>query len=157
MLVVLVTVPGVLLVTVVTMVQPPFGMLVPLATVITPAATVTPVQVPVLVSGLLVTPAGSVSVKAAVNACAAPVLLASVMVNVLVPPTPMVAGVKLLVGAGTVATVRFAVAAAALLPLLVCNAPAAIVLVTVPTVLLVTLAVIVQEPGAPAGIVAPDA
>ena len=56
-----------------------------------------------------------------------------------------------------VCTVRFAVAAAALLPLFVCNAPAAIVLVTVPGVVLVTFAVIVQLPGAPPGIVASEA
>ena len=71
------------------------------------------------------------------------------------PPTPMVAGANALETAGTVATVRLAVAGAGLLPLLVCSAPAAMVLVTVPDVLLVTLAVIVQLPGVPAGMLPP--
>ena len=55
------------------------------------------------------------------------------------------------------ATVRLADAAAALLPKLVCSAPAAMVFVTVPRVELVTFAVIVQLPGAPAGMVPPVA
>ena len=75
------------------------------------------------------------------------------------PPTTSTAGVALFVtvSAGGELTVRLAVAAAALLPTLVCKAPAAMVLVTVPGVLLVTFAVIVQVPGAPEGIVDPDA
>ena len=85
-------------------------------------------------------------------------LLVSVMVSTLVPPAVMVVGAKALATVGVfVVTVRFAFAAATLLPKLVCNAPAAMVLVTVPAVLLVTLAVIVQLPGAPPGTVAPEA
>ena len=61
------------------------------------------------------------------------------------------------VSAGSALTVRFAEAAAALFPLFVCNAFAAMVLVTVPGVLLVTFAVIVQLPGVPPGMVLPEA
>ena len=54
-------------------------------------------------------------------------------------------------------TCSVAVAGAALLPLFVCKAPAAIVFSAAPAVLLVTFAVIVQVPGVPPGIVAPEA
>ena len=161
---VLVTVPGVLLVTLAVMVQVPGappGIVAPDAyvTVLPPATPLlAPVQVPPNVAFASVTPAGNVSTSAALNVAAVALLLVSVIVRTLVPPDTIEAGAKALATVGTLAvTVRLAVAAAALLPLLVCNAPAAIVLVTVPGVPLVTFAVMLQEPGAPPGIVAPEA
>ena len=162
--IVLVTVPGVLLVTLAVIVQEPGappGIVAPDAyvTVLPPATPLfAPVQEPPNVALARVTPAGKVSTSAALKVAAVALLLLRVIVRTLDPPAAIVVGAKALATVGALAvTVRLAVAAAALLPLLVCNAPAAIVLVTVPTVLLVTLAVIVQLPGAPPGMVAPDA
>src|SRR5204863_293297 len=77
----------------------------------------------------ITTPAGSVSVSVAVSAAADVLLLVSVIVSVDVPPAAIVAGAKALATVGAAAfTVRFALAAAALLPLPVCRALAAIVL-----------------------------
>ena len=62
--------------------------------------------------------------------------------RVLVPPAAMVAGRNALVTVGgTATTLRVALDAAALLPVLVVNAPAEIVLVYVPAVLAVTYTV----------------
>ena len=78
----------------------------------------------------ITTPAGSVSVNAAVRFAAEVLALLSVIVNVDTPLAAMVLGANALATVGvTVVTVRFAVAAAALLPLEVCSALAAIVLV----------------------------
>ncbi len=75
------------------------------------------------------TPAGSVSVNAAVRLAAEVFALLSVMVNVDTPLAAIVLGANALAIVGvTVVTVRFAVAATALLPLEVCSALAAIVL-----------------------------
>jgi len=161
---VLVTVPTVLLVTFAVMVHEPGappGIVAPDAYVtVTPPATpdLVPVQVPPKVAFASVTPAGNVSTKAALKVAAVALLLVSVIVSTLVPPAAMLAGANAFATVGALAvTVNVADAAAALLPKLVCNAPAAIVLVATPGVLLVTFAVIVQLPGAPPGMVAPEA
>ena len=72
------------------------------------------------------TPLGNVSVSGAVRLAMAPALL-SVMVSVEIPPASIVAGLKALpsVTPEGVETVKVAKAGAALLPWLVCKAPAA--------------------------------
>ena len=78
----------------------------------------------------MTTPVGSVSVSVAVSAAAVVLGFESEIVRVDSPPAATVAGAKALVSDGEApVTVRFAVAAAALLPLLVCSAPAAMVFV----------------------------
>ena len=68
-----------------------------------------PVQVPPKVALANVTPAGKVSTRLALSVAAVALLLVSVMVSTLLPPTPMVAGVKLLATVGAVeVTVRLA-------------------------------------------------
>jgi hypothetical protein len=73
------------------------------------------------------TPLGNVSVSDAVRVAIALLGLFKVMVRVEVPPARIVAGLKdlLSVGGITGRTVKVATAGAALLPLLVCKAPAA--------------------------------
>jgi len=73
------------------------------------------------------TPPGNVSVSGAVRVAIALLGLFKVMVRVELPPARMVAGLKdlLSVGGITGRTVKVATAGAALLPLLVCKAPAA--------------------------------
>jgi hypothetical protein len=96
------------------------------------------------------TPAGKVSVSGAVIVSAVPPALLSVMVRVEVPPAAIVAGPNALLSVGAIAagvlTVKVATAGAALLPLLVSNAPAAIELMKVPPSGAVTGTVTVQEP-----------
>ena len=92
-----------------------------------------------------VTPPGKVSVSAPVSVATLALALPSVMVSTLVPPGTMLAGSSVLATVGVLVTVSGALVAAALLPLLVCKAPARMVLVTVPAVLLVTLTVMTQE------------
>ena len=123
---VLVTVPGVLLVTFAVIVQlpgAPPGIVAPEAyvTVLPPATPdLVPVQVPPNVAFASVTPAGSVSTSAALSVAAVALLFVSVIVSTLVPPAAIVAGANAFATVGVFAvTVRFAVAAAALLPLLV--------------------------------------
>jgi len=89
--VVLVTVPGVLDVTVATIVQPPTGIVEPLAIVISVGVLVTPVQVP-LALPVIVTPAGIASVNGAVSVIGTALVLASVMVSVALPPATIVDG-----------------------------------------------------------------
>src|SRR5208282_749408 len=92
-------------------------------------------------------PAGKVSASPAVSVAAVGLTLPSVRVNVEVPPDAMVAGANALVIVGASGlTVRVALAAPALLPSLVCKAPAATVLVAAPMVLDVTDTEIVQPP-----------
>ena len=117
-----------------------------------------PGQLPPNVAFASVMPLGSVSTSAALSVAAVALLLVRVIVSTLVPPALIVAGAKALATVGALAfTVSVAVAGAALLPLFVCKAPAAIVFAAAPGVLLVTFAVIVQVPGVPPGIVAPEA
>ena len=72
-------------------------------------------------------PLGKVSTRGAVSAVA--VVLLSVILKVETPPAAMVAGLKALLRVGVtmagLLTVKLATAAAALVPLLVCSAPAA--------------------------------
>jgi hypothetical protein len=89
--VVLVTVPMVDDVIVATIVQPPAGMAVAAAIVIAVGATVTPGQVPVLPL-VVVTPAGMASTNGAVSVSGDPLVLASEIVSVDVPPWAMLAG-----------------------------------------------------------------
>jgi hypothetical protein len=78
----------------------------------------------------IVTPAGKVSVSAAERLAADVLALVSVIVRVDVPPAAIGLGEKPFASVGAaVFTVRLALAAAALLPWLVCSAPAAMVLV----------------------------
>ena len=74
-------------------------------------------------------PAGNVSVSGAVRLAMVPFALLNVMVSVESPPIMMVAGLKALPSIGETftggMTVKVAMAAAALLPLLVWSAPAA--------------------------------
>ena len=113
------------------------------------ATAVAPTQVPARPFGVAtVTPAGKVSVSALVSVATLALVFARVIVNWLVPPGGMLAGSSVLTTVGVLVTVNGALVAAALLPLLVCRAPMAMVLVTVPAVLLVTLTRMVQEPAA---------
>ena len=116
-----------------------------------------PVHEPPKVAFASVMPPVNVSTKAALSVAAEALLLVNVIVSTLVPPETIVAGLKALATVGAFVTVRVAVAGAALLPLFVCKALAGMVFVAVPAVVLVTFAVIVQVPGAPPGIVAPEA
>ena len=143
-LVVLVTAPGVAEVSATTIVQPPGGILVPLAIVISVGVTVTPVQVPVF-PDVVVTPAGMGSVNAAVNDCATALTLPIVSVSVAEPPDTMVAGEIVLASvSGAAVTVSGALAAG------VVPAPVTtvlVVLVTAPGVVDVSVTMIVQPPG----------
>src|SRR5271169_433675 len=125
-------------------------MLGPPAVAVTDAA----VHVPPITDGVAtVIPAGNVSVNAALSVPAVALVFPNVSVSVDVPPLVIVLGLKPfpIVGARA-STVRLAVAAVPLLPSLVCNAPAGIVLTAVPGVFDVTPTVIVQPP---AGTLAP--
>ena len=146
--VVLVTVPGVDDVIVTTIVQPPCGIVLPLAIVIVVDVTVTPVHVPVLPL-VVVTPAGMASTNAAESVSGATVALPSVSVSVAVPPGAMVAGAIVFVSVGPTApvTVSGALAGGAVPPLVV-SVP--VVLVTVPGVDDVIATTIVQPPDASA-------
>ena len=93
-IVVLVTVPIVVDVTVTTIVQPPAGTDAPPGNVIDVAFTPTPTQVPAL-PPTVVRPAGIVSVNGAVSVIAAAFALPSVMVSVAVPPDGIVPGTAL--------------------------------------------------------------
>ncbi len=87
-----------------------------------------PPQVVLALPATTTTPLGNVSVSGAVRVAFVALVLLKVMVSVETPPALMVAGLKALVSFGaTLAaglTVKIAEACAALLPLLVCNAPA---------------------------------
>ena len=77
------------------------------------------------------TPLGNVSMSCAVRSAIVSLVLIKVMVSVETPPALMVAGLKDLPSATPsvgvlVLTVKVATAGAALLPLLVCKAPAGI-------------------------------
>ena len=88
---VLVTVPIVDDVIVTTIVQPPGGSVDPLAMVIVVGVTVTPPHVPVFAL-VVVTPAGIVSTNGAVSVSGPALVLASVIVSIALPPTPIVGG-----------------------------------------------------------------
>jgi len=87
-----------------------------------------PQVLPALGIVAITTPLGNVSMSGAVRLASVALALLNVMVRVEIPPALMVAGLKALpsVGAATPAapTVKVATAGAALLPLLVCSAPA---------------------------------
>ena len=142
-LVVLVTVPTVVDVTVTTIVQPPTGMLVPFAIVIVVGVTVTPVHVPVLPL-VVVTPAGIASVNGAVSVIAAAFVLPSVMVIVAMPPDGIVAGAIVLASDAAVAVTTSGALAGGAVPPSVTSG--LVVLVTDPGVLEVIGTTIVQPP-----------
>lgn len=152
-LVTLVTTPCVDDVIVVTMVQPPGGIALPVAIVISVGATVTPGQLPRLPL-VTVTPAGMGSVNGAVRTKGVAFGLPSVSVSVAVPPSGMLVGTMLfvIVALSTPLTEIGAEAAGAVPPPLVCSG--LVTLVTVPDVAVVMVTTIVQPP---AGIVLPAA
>ena len=146
-------------VTLTEMVQPPAGCAAPLAyaTVLLPALAVTDAseQVPPKAGGAAMRkPDGRVSVKALAKVAGRELLLPSVKMSVLVFPASAVVGLKVFdtVGAAIGVTTSVAVAGVALLPNVVCSAPAATVLVTVPRVEDVMLTAMLQPT---AGTVAP--
>ena len=134
-----------------TIVQPPGGMADPDAIVIVVAVTVTPVHVPVL-PDVVVTPAGIVSVNAAVSVSGAAVGLPSESVSVAVPPGAIVDGAIDFVSVGPEPVTVIGADAGGAVPPPVCSGP--VVLVTVPGVDDVIVTTIVQPPG---GIADPDA
>ena len=153
--VVLITVPTVDDVIVTTIVQPPGGMLVPVAMLSELAATVTPAHVPRLPE-VVVTPGGMLSVNGEESVIAVALALPSERVSVALPPTPMVAGAIVFASVGGVpppppppVTVSGALAGGAS-PTLVASGP--VVFVTVPCVDDVMVTTIVQPP---TGIVVP--
>ena len=99
---------------------------------------------PVTGPGATVTPAGRVSTIAAVNVAIDPFGFVNVIDKFDIPPDEIVAGVNNLATDGVLVTVNGADAGRALLPRFVCNAPAMIVFVTIPSVEDVTSTVIVQ-------------
>ena len=113
--------PGVFEVTSTVIVQPPAGMVAPLAYVIVPEpgpAVTVPAQVPPIL-GVVATviPAGRVSVNTAESVAAVALVLPSDMVRVEVLPEVILVGLKALLIVGAVAvTVRVSEAGAALLP-----------------------------------------
>ncbi len=143
LLVVLVTVPGVAEVTVTMIVQPPGGMLVPDATVMSVGASVTPVQVPVF-ADVIVTPAGIESVNGAVRISAVALAFESEIANVAESPATIDDGRIVLpsVDADAV-TVSGALAAGDVPPPVT---SVLVVFVIVPGVKEVTVTTIVQPP-----------
>jgi hypothetical protein len=142
-LVVLVTEPMVLDVTVTTMVHPPAGIDAPIGHAIDDAVTTTPVHVPEL-APTVVTPAGIVSVKPAVSVIAEPFAFPNVMVSVAVPPDGIDAGAMVFASVGGVAVTVSGAEAGGAVPASVTSAP--VVLVTVPGVLDVIATTIVHPP-----------
>jgi hypothetical protein len=104
-------------------------------------------------------PLGKVSTKLAIVEAVAPTGLVMVNVRSATPPAVMTAGLNALVTVGRGVMVNGALAGRALLAVMplvvVCNAPVAMVLVYAPDTLPVTLAVMVQLPGVPPGMVPP--
>jgi hypothetical protein len=129
-------------VTVTTIVQPPTGIVVPLAFVTVVGVTVTAVHVPVFPL-MVVTPAGITSLNGAVNAIGAAFALPSARVSVAMPPAAMVGGAMDLASVGGDSTVTGALAGGADPPV-VTSVP--VVLVTVPIVEEVMVTTIVQPP-----------
>ena len=115
---VFVNVPPVLATTFAMTVQPPAGMLLPLASVIfvSPGVAVTPTQLPLLLAGLAtVMPAGRLSIKAALKVIALALLLPSVSVSAFGVPGAMgPALAKLLASVGTFKATALKVALAVL-------------------------------------------
>jgi hypothetical protein len=97
-----------------------------------------------------VKPLGSVSTSGAVKVAIEPLALFRVMVSVELPPAMTEVGLNDLLSVGGTAgmgvTTRVATAGAALLPLLVCKAPAAIELKKLPEFGAVTFTVTVHDP-----------
>jgi hypothetical protein len=114
----------------VTVQEPPAGIEAPDAkvTFVTPEMVVTVGVTPQVLLALpeTTTPLGNVSVSGALRLAAVVFALFKVIVRVEVPPAAMVAGLKAFpsVTPDGVETVKVATAGAALLPLLVCKAPA---------------------------------
>ena len=86
-------------------VQPPAGMVLPLAMLKlpAPAVAVTPVQVPVLPAVLMVMPAGKASVRADVSTMAPALALPMDTVTLVLPPLAILATEKVLLMVGAVA------------------------------------------------------
>ncbi|HTQ01942.1 MAG TPA: hypothetical protein VMN56_21665, partial [Casimicrobiaceae bacterium] len=141
--VVLFTVPGVLDVTVTTIVQPPGGTAVPLAMVIDTESTVTFWHVPLLPL-VVVTPVGIASVNALASVTAVVLTLPIVIVSVAAPPTAMLAGTIVLPSVGIAAVTVNGALAGEVVPAVVTSG--LVVLVTVPGVADVTVTTIVQPP-----------
>jgi hypothetical protein len=116
-----------------------------------------PAHVPpnVWAAGKKTMPAGNLSVSPKLVKSRLPAGLVIVKVRVLAAPGMMTVGVKLLTTVGASKTFNGACAGLTLLPLLVCSAPAGMLLTAMPPVLLVTGTLIVQVPGVPAGMLAP--
>ncbi len=132
--------------------------------VVPPAVTMTvPLGIQVLLTVVLAIckPLGSVSTNAAMVDAVAPIGLVIVKVKSATPPAVITVGLNALVTVGNGVMVNGADAGAGLLPVMpdvvVCNAPTGMVLVYAPGTVPVTLAVIVQLPGAPPGMVLPAA
>ena len=127
--------------------QPPFGIVDPAAFVIVSDTTVTLVQVPLLVVGLINTPTGILSTKGASSVCATPVELESKIVSVDAPPMATTDGWNPLDDAGKGATVSVPDIGDELLPpFVVVIPPAGIVLVSTPAITPVTVTLIKQVP-----------
>lgn len=141
----------------------PAGIAPPVKVTVVPpgVAVTTPPQVETALGvAAITTPGGKVSVSGAVKVATRVFGLDKVIVSVEIPPAVIEAGLKALLtvggmGGGGGTTVKVALAAPLLLPLLVCKAPAGSVLVKVPLAAAVTLTVTVQVPGAPPGIAPP--
>lgn len=153
--IVLIYVPSTLAVTSTVTLQPPAGILVPLASVIVlaPATAVTPLQAPPKLFGVAITIApgllGRLSTNALVNVTALAFVLPTTIVNCVLLPATMLATAKLFVivgGTSGAVTVNVADELTALVllgaPLLVVSAPAGIVLTYEPAAAAVTLTTI---------------
>lgn len=128
-------------------IEPPVKVTVELPDV----AVTTPPQVLLALLPDTVTPLGKESMSGAVIDATVLLVLLKLMVRVETPPAVIEAGLNDLLNPGaTVApvTVKVAVAAPALLPLLVCSPPAATVFTKLPEFAAVTDTVTVQEPSA---------
>ena len=137
----------------VTVQEPLAGIEPPVKVTVEPPATAVTVPPVHVVPALpeTTTPLGNVSTSGAVSVATVVFGLFKVMVRVETPPALIVAGLKDLLSVGgtfgTIGmTVKAAIAGATLLPLLVCSAPAASVLMKLPAPDAVTLTVTVHEP-----------
>jgi hypothetical protein len=99
------------------------------------------------------------SISADDKVAAAALLLVKVMVSKVLPPDTMEFGENTLAMLGGLIASKLSVVGLGLLPLVVCNAPAGMVLTKVPPTVALTVTIIVQVPGVPstvaAGIIAP--
>jgi hypothetical protein len=126
-------------------IAPPVKVTVELAAM----AVTTPPQVLLALLPDTVTPLGRESIRGAVMVAMVLLGFVKVIVRVEVPPAVIVAGLNDLLSTGATfagVTVNVEIAGPALLPLLVCNAPAATVFTKLPAFAAVTNTVTLQEP-----------